>query len=98
MRDDTGTKEGDGEIAASSPVESVGAKLPIQGARPECFDSTIQEVLFILTVTMAVGINSMTAGIVTVLTSVIGQDLHMSTPEITWISAASSYVCRLTPN
>ena len=60
------------------------------GERPECFSSTIQEVLFVLTCTMAIGINSFLAGLVTVITSFIAEDLDMATAEITWISAAAS--------
>ncbi|KAF2669076.1 aminotriazole resistance protein [Microthyrium microscopicum] len=58
--------------------------------RPECFTSTSQEIFVVLTATMAVGLNSMTAGIVTVNSSFIGRDLGMTTAEITWLSAASS--------
>ncbi|KIV99075.1 uncharacterized protein PV09_09182 [Verruconis gallopava] len=60
------------------------------GARPACFDSTIQEVLFVITCTMAIALSSMTAGVVSVITSFVGRDLNMTNAEITWISAASS--------
>lgn len=59
-------------------------------ARPSCFKSTATEVLFVLTATMAVGMGSFTAGSTTVVTAIIGRDLHMSNAEITWISASSS--------
>ncbi|OCK85281.1 MFS general substrate transporter [Lepidopterella palustris CBS 459.81] len=61
-----------------------------RGERPDCFSSTVQEVLFVLTVTMAVGMSSFTIGSVTVITSFVGKDLNMTNAEITWISAAAS--------
>jgi MFS family permease len=60
------------------------------GGRPACFSSIFQEIFVVLTATMAVGISSMTGGIVTVNSSFIGRDLAMSNAEITWLSAASS--------
>jgi MFS family permease len=60
------------------------------GARPDCFKSTTQEVLFVLTCTMAIGISAMTAGSITVIASFVGRSLNMTTAEITWLSAASS--------
>ncbi|KAK5122865.1 hypothetical protein LTR85_003780 [Meristemomyces frigidus] len=59
-------------------------------ARPACFNSTIQEILFVLTATMAIAMGSFIAGSVTVTSSFIGKDLDMSTAEITWISSAVS--------
>jgi hypothetical protein len=61
-------------------------------ARPECFQSTFQECLFVLSVTMAVAMTSFLTGSVTVLSSFAGRDLDMSNAEITWMNAASSYV------
>jgi len=65
---------------------------PIQtnNGRPACFSSTFQEVLFVLTATMAIAMQAMLAGSVTVASSFIGRDLEMTTAEITWISSASS--------
>ncbi|KAF2491371.1 major facilitator superfamily transporter [Lophium mytilinum] len=60
------------------------------GERPECFRSTIQEMLFVLSCTMAIGMNSFTIGAITVITSFIGKDLKMTNAEITWISASSA--------
>lgn len=58
--------------------------------RPECFSSTIQEVLFVLTATMAIAMGALLTGSVTVVSSFIGRDLNMTTAEITWISSATS--------
>src|ERR1700761_953850 len=60
------------------------------GGRPSCFTCTYQEIFVGLTATMAVCINSLSAGIVTVNSSFIGKDLEMSTAEIIWLSAATS--------
>lgn len=59
-------------------------------ARPLCFSSTFQEILFVTTCTMAIGISSFTIGSVSVITAVIGKSLHMTNAEITWINAAFS--------
>jgi hypothetical protein len=73
-----------------SPENSTTAtELPSNG-RPACLHSTIQELLFILTATMAVSMTSFLAGLTMVITSSIGDDLHMNSAEITWISASSS--------
>ncbi|KAK5710106.1 hypothetical protein LTR17_019168 [Elasticomyces elasticus] len=70
----------------TNPLELVETR----EGRPECFSSTLQEVLFVLTATMAIAMQAMLAGSVTVTSSFIGRDLNMSTAEITWISSASS--------
>lgn len=59
-------------------------------ARPACFRSTTQEVLFALTATMAIMMSSYVSGSVTVITSFVGRDLNMTNAEIAWISAANS--------
>lgn len=59
------------------------------GDRPECFKNTVQEVLFVLTATMAIAMSSITSGSVTVISSFIGADLKMTTAEITWVTSAS---------
>jgi len=59
-------------------------------ARPLCFSSTFQEILFVATCTMAIGISSFTIGSVSVITAVIGRALNMTNAEITWINAACS--------
>jgi hypothetical protein len=65
---------------------------PVQtnNVRPACFKSTAQEVLFVLTATMAIATGSLLAGAITVISSYVGRDLHMTTAEITWITSASS--------
>jgi hypothetical protein len=61
-------------------------------ARPECFKSTLQECLFVLSVTMAVAMTSFLTGSITVMSSFAARDLGMSNAEITWMNAATSYV------
>lgn len=65
---------------------------PVQtnSIRPACFNSTIQEVLFVLTATMAIAMGSLSTGAITVISSFVGRDLDMTTAEITWITSASS--------
>ncbi|EME48032.1 hypothetical protein DOTSEDRAFT_69834 [Dothistroma septosporum NZE10] len=58
--------------------------------RPACFKNTAQEILFVLTATMAIGMTSILAGSVTVTSSFVGRSLMMSTAQITWISSASA--------
>ncbi|KAK3054999.1 hypothetical protein LTR09_004159 [Extremus antarcticus] len=58
--------------------------------RPSCFNSTTQEVLFVLTATMTIAMGSFFTGTVTVISSFVGADLGMTTAEITWISSAST--------
>lgn len=60
--------------------------------RPKCFNSTFQEVLFVLTATMAIGQQSFFQGCIVGVTASIGKDLHMNSAEITWINAGASYV------
>jgi MFS family permease len=65
---------------------------PVQtnNRRPDCFNSTIQEVLFVLTCTMAIAMPAYVAGMITVISSFVGRDLNMSTAEITWLTSATS--------
>lgn len=65
---------------------------PDHEQRPKCFQSTIQECLFVLTATMAIGQQSFFQGCIVGVTASIGSDLHMNSAEITWINAGSSYV------
>jgi MFS family permease len=73
--------------AAEPPTVSVEDEY---GARPDCFKSTTQEVFFVLTCTMAIGVSAMTTGSITVISSFVGKSLNMTTAEITWLSAATS--------
>jgi MFS family permease len=58
--------------------------------RPSCFKSTTQEVLFVLTATMAIAMGAFLSGAVAVISASVGADLGMTTAEITWISSAST--------
>ncbi|MCJ1341091.1 hypothetical protein MMC09_006387 [Bachmanniomyces sp. S44760] len=69
---------------------SVSSNDESYGGRPACFRSTVQEIFFVLTTTMAIAMSSFLIGSITVVSSFIGRDLHMSTSEISWISASSS--------
>ncbi|KAJ5655807.1 hypothetical protein N7507_007757 [Penicillium longicatenatum] len=58
--------------------------------RPKCFSSTLQECLFVLTATMAIGQQSFFQGCIVGVTASIGADLKMNSAEITWINAGAS--------
>ncbi|OQE25218.1 hypothetical protein PENSTE_c006G09813 [Penicillium steckii] len=58
--------------------------------RPKCFSSTLQECLFVLTATMAIGQQSFFQGCIVGVTASIGSDLKMNSAEITWINAGAS--------
>lgn len=60
--------------------------------RPECFSSTIQECLFILTSTMAIGQTSFFQGAIIVVLAEISRDLNMDSAETTWSTAGVAYV------
>ena len=86
------TEEPTVNIAANArELPAATDPLPNHGNRPECFKSTVQETLFVLTATMAIAMSSFTTGSTTVISNFIARDLHMTTAEITWINAASSY-------
>ncbi|KAL1584668.1 hypothetical protein WHR41_06937 [Cladosporium halotolerans] len=72
--------------------ETLESLHPVQtkNRRPDCFSSTIQEVLFVLTCTMAIAMPAYVAGMITVISSFVGRDLNMSTAEITWLTSATS--------
>ncbi|KAL9078162.1 MAG: hypothetical protein Q9157_002920 [Trypethelium eluteriae] len=75
------------EAAQNEDERTTPSKL---GNRPECFKNTLQEVLFVLTATMAIAMGSFAQGSVTVVSSFIGADLNMTTAEITWMTSANS--------
>jgi MFS family permease len=58
--------------------------------RPDCFNSTVQEVLFVLTCTMAIAMPAYVSGMITVISSFVGRDLDMTTAEITWLTSATA--------
>lgn len=74
----------------SGPPQSERLRNP--NDRPECFSSTLQECLFVLTTTMAIAQTSFFQGLVVVVSASIGEDLNMNSAEITWITAGVSYV------
>ena len=78
------------DIATDSTTMEPIEPVQTNNVRPACFKSTAQEVLFVLTATMAIAMQAMLAGSVTVTSSFIGADLNMTTAEVTWISSASS--------
>ena len=79
------TVSGD-EASSMEPIQPVQTN----SARPACFKSTLQEVLFVLTATMAIAMSALLTGSITVVSSFIGRDLGMTTAQITWISSAAN--------
>ncbi|KAJ4987499.1 Drug resistance protein [Stagonosporopsis vannaccii] len=71
-----------------SPISDANEKDP--NARPACFKSTLQECLFVLSVTMAVAMTSVLTGSITVMSSFAARDLGMTNAQITWMNAACS--------
>lgn len=74
--------------SAVQPTEDVSN----YAVRPACFRNTLQECLFVLTATMAIGQTSFYQGSIVGITASIGKDLDMNSAEITWINAGASYV------
>ena len=75
-----------------SPLSSSSIEFQDPEKRPACFNSTIEECLFILTATMSIGTSSFLYGICAVITAPIGRGLNMTSAEITWITASSAFV------
>lgn len=76
----------DEEKAAMESIHQVQTN----NVRPACFHSTMQEILFVLTATMATAMSAILSGAIVVTSSFIGRHLHMTTAEITWITSACS--------
>ncbi len=83
------------EMEKLAPVASLGASLHSvesnpYGSRPACFRNTLQECLFVLTTTMAIGQSSIFIGSAICISNRIGVALNMTAAEVTWISAGQS--------
>ena len=61
-------------------------------ARPKNFNSNFEEIVFVFTVMMCAASTTFLQGVTVISTATIGRDLHMTTAEMTWISAALGYV------
>ncbi|KAG9769387.1 major facilitator superfamily transporter, partial [Aureobasidium melanogenum] len=83
---------------ASATIDAVDEKAVVPSTveisnpegRPPCFKSTTQEVLFVLTATMAIAMGAFLSGAVSVISASVGADLGMTTAEITWMSSANT--------
>ncbi|EEP81267.1 predicted protein [Uncinocarpus reesii 1704] len=91
-----GAIEAEGAQSTCPPVNEGGdtsndsAKPVFKGERPACFSTTIQECIFVITTTMAIGQASFFTGMNIGVTAAIGEALNMSSAEITWITAGAS--------
>lgn len=88
---------GEDEKMTDAIVQAPGAEpetetVPADEGRPQCFRSTIQECVFVLTTMMAIGQSTFFAGLNTGINAAIAADLHMDSAEIAWISAGCAYV------
>jgi len=61
-------------------------------ARPEVFRWLAQEILFVLTATMTIAMPSFLQGSILIAAPAIQRNLSMTTVEVTWMMAASSWV------
>ena len=80
------------DFEKTNPTTSIGAPLEEQvssdyGRRPACFRNTLQECLFVLTTTVAVGMSSIFGGSTLCMTNAIGEALDMDAAEVSWIWA-----------
>lgn len=77
------------------PTTSVGTHVSLAesdpyGSKPACFNSLVQECLFVLTTTVAVGQSSIFTGAILCMTNYIARDLNMTAAQVTWINAAQT--------
>ena len=93
-RDNINAQNLDKVEAAEPSSKSARADAPKRknglGQRPECFHSTVQEVLFVFMATIALATNTFLVGSTATVTASIGRDLSMSQSQISWIGAAST--------
>lgn len=79
------------ELAASKDASiAPSTESSPHGTRPACFRNLLEECLFILTTTVAVGQSSIFSGAILCMTNTIGQDLKMTAAEVSWINAAQT--------
>ena len=79
-------------MAAAEKDAELATPAQDPNARPECFTSTLQECLFVISVTMAVAMTSFLTGSITVMSSFAARELGMSNAEVTWMNAATRYL------
>lgn len=79
------------ETSIGAPIEPTASTASdIYGSMPKCFNSLLQECLFVVTTTFAVGMSSIMTGVLIVTTSRIQEGLNMSGSEVTWVLAGFS--------
>lgn len=57
-------------------------------ARPACFRNLFEECIFVFTVMMATSATTFVQGVIVINTALIGEDLMMTSAQMTWIAAA----------
>ncbi|KAL7813046.1 MFS general substrate transporter [Trichoderma gracile] len=89
-RNDPEDESSQSDSARSVPAADPHIQRSVIGNRPECFQSTFQEIFFVLMATLAMATNSLVTGATIIVTASIGRELHMTQAQITWISAATT--------
>ncbi|KAG9767725.1 putative transporter, partial [Aureobasidium melanogenum] len=77
-------------VSIGASLEHADSNSNPYGSRPACFNSLLQECLFVLTTTVAVGQSSIFTGAIICMTNYIAEDLDMTAAEVTWINAAQT--------
>ena len=76
--------------AQTLPSSTANSSQLQHGSRPASFSSTIQEISFVVTITFAVSTSQILGGVLMTMTNVIGHDLHMTSAQVTWLTASES--------
>lgn len=83
-----------GQVPPNSDIEKLPNLELVEskgyGSMPPCFTNLLQECLFVLTTTFAIGQSSIFVGSAICITSYIGDDLNMTASEVVWISAGQT--------
>ncbi|KAI5463380.1 major facilitator superfamily domain-containing protein [Mariannaea sp. PMI_226] len=84
--------DSDADIEGNGGEDSATLKRKMKasktGQRPECFRTTVQEVLFVFMATIGLATSTFLTGTTIIVTAAIGKDLGMSQGQITWTAAA----------
>lgn len=79
------------ETSLGVPIHTTTSTVSNQyGSMPSCFENVLQECLFVVTTTFAVGMSSIMTGMLVVMTSRIQEGLNMDSSEVTWVIAGFS--------
>lgn len=84
-----------GQVSPNPDIEKLAELATVKsnqyGSRPPSFSNLLQECLFVLTTTFAIGQSSVFVGAAIGITSHIGNDLKMTASQVVWISAGQTF-------